>query len=58
LNVNRKKPNVARNTKREWRKEKYKFDQFEAHDLPEAEKVRREQKIKGRESYVKYIEAS
>lgn len=58
LNVNRKKPNVARNTKREWRKEKYKFDQFEAHDLPEAEKIRREQKIKGRESYVKYIEAS
>ena len=58
LNVTRKKPNVARNTKRGWSKEKYIFDQFEAHNLPEAARVKGEQKIKGRESYVKYVEGS
>ena len=37
LNVNRKKPNVARNTKREWRKEKYKFDLLDVRpeNIPE-----------------------
>lgn len=55
LSVSRKRPNVPRKIRREIRKEAYIFENFEAINMKEAERYRREQQIQGKTGYLCYI---
>ena len=58
LSVSRKRPNVPRKIRREIRKEAYFFENFEAINMKETERHRREQQIQGKTGYLCYINKS
>lgn len=59
LRVNRKKPQVDRETKREWRKRKYRFEKFGSELFPEGKTYEKEMStIKGQQSYINYVNRS
>lgn len=55
LSVNRKKPNVPRNIRREVRKQTFILRKHKVPDLSEAEQNILEKRIKGKEAYIRYI---
>jgi len=55
LSVNRKRIHLPRAIKREWRAKKYIFKKYRAVELTEEERRKEEQKIQGRESYLKAV---
>lgn len=55
LSVNRKKPNVPRNIRKEVRKQSFILKKFKNKDLSEDEQNILEQRIKGKEAYILYI---
>lgn len=58
LQVNGAHPKVPRKKQRQWRAERYVFEKYEAQSLPEKIRCRKEQQVKGRSSYVGYVEKS
>ena len=56
LTVNRKKPIVPREKKREWRAEKHNFEKHESETLSPEMQEKRQRTIQGRQSYIDYIE--
>jgi RNA-directed DNA polymerase len=57
LSVNRERPYVPRKKRREVRAEKYIFNKFRAKELPEELRIKEEQKIQGKESYLRAVSA-
>jgi RNA-directed DNA polymerase len=55
LSVGRKRPNVPRHIRREVRKQAYLFQKYEAQILTEDEGFSRAQQIRGKISYINYI---
>lgn len=55
LTVNRKRPRVTRETRRQWRAEKYIFEKHESKVLPEERRLEKQRKILGRTAYLNYI---
>jgi RNA-directed DNA polymerase len=55
LTVNRRRPKVPRETRRQWRAEKHFFETYESQALPEELRRKRQQQIQGRTSYLNYI---
>lgn len=59
LRVNRKKPQVDRRKKRDWRKRKYRFDNFGSELFPEERIYEKEMNtINGQQSYINYVKNS
>jgi RNA-directed DNA polymerase len=56
LSVKFKKPRVPRKKKREWRKDKYKFDKFGLNTLSDEDRSKKELQIEGRSNYLNCIE--
>lgn len=56
LSVKFKKPRVPRKKKREWRKDKYKFDKFGLDTLIDEDRSKKELQIEGRSNYLNCIE--
>jgi RNA-directed DNA polymerase len=55
LSVNRKRPNVPRNVRREVRRQAYLFQKHDAPKLTEYDAYIRDQQISGKMSYINYI---
>lgn len=59
LRVNRKKPQVDRGTKREWRKRKYRLEKFGPELFPDEKIYEKEMNtISGQQSYINYVNTS
>lgn len=52
LCVNRKTVTLPKKTRREWRAEEYAFREFKAKEMPEDLRIKKEQKIVGRNNYI------
>jgi len=55
LSVNRRRPNVLRDTRREVRREAYIFGKYEGKQLKGCDYDKREQQIKGKLAYINYV---